>query len=266
MQDRRGGGGRMIAFGGGGIVLVLLAVLLGVDPGFLFDAQGGSSGMRPPATREAGDEELVQFVRAVLGDTEDTWHEVFAARGERYREPGLVLFDGAVDSACGYASAAVGPFYCPSDGTVYIDLQFYRTLRNELGADGDFAQAYVIAHEVGHHVQSLLGTSARVRAMQTRNPDRANELSVRLELQADYFAGVWAHHAARRGLVEPGDFEEALRAAAAIGDDTLQSRGQGRVVPETFTHGTSEQRQRWFHRGTEHGTIEDGDTFGTEPL
>lgn len=268
VQDRRHIGGRRgLAVGGiGGVVVLVIALLFGFDPSMLLNTGGGFSSARPPVASSASDEELVQFVRAVLGDTEDTWHAVFEANGKRYREPGLVLFHESVDSACGFASAAVGPFYCPSDGTVYIDLRFFRTLRDELGAAGDFAQAYVIAHEVGHHVQSLLGTSAKVRAQQTRRPGDANELSVRLELQADYFAGVWAHHAMARGLVEPGDFEEALRAAAAIGDDTLQRRGQGYVVPESFTHGTSEQRTRWFRLGIEHGDLAHGDTFAAREL
>jgi hypothetical protein len=199
----------------------------------------------------------------VLADTEDTWHEIFRQAGKQYEEPELVLFSGAVQSACGGASAAMGPFYCPSDRKVYLDLDFFNELKQRFGAPGDFAQAYVIAHEVGHHVQNLLGTSERVRAAQQGlDTAGANALSVKLELQADCFAGVWGNHADRsRQILEQGDIDEALNAATAIGDDTLQKQAQGYVVPESFTHGTSQQRKEWFSRGMQGGRISDCDTF-----
>jgi uncharacterized protein len=204
----------------------------------------------------------------VLADTEDAWHAIFRKMGRQYQEPKLVLFAGQTRSGCGHASGASGPFYCPQDGRVYIDLSFYRMLQERFGAPGDFAQAYVIAHEVGHHVQNLLGISDQVQAARGRVSEAEyNRLSVRLELQADFFAGVWAHHADRaKGVVEPGDIEEALRAASAIGDDNLQRRSQGRVVPDSFTHGSSEQRVRWFRKGYETGDIRQGDTFSAPTL
>jgi len=203
-------------------------------------------------------------VSVVLADTEDTWHAIFSAAGERYEEPGLVLFTGPVQSACGSASAAMGPFYCPADRKVYIDLSFFADLKRRHGAPGDFAQAYVIAHEIGHHVQTLLGTSKQVRqAQQGLGKSAANKLSVKQELQADCFAGLWGYHADRsRQVLERGDIEEALTAAAAIGDDRLQKQAQGYVVPESFTHGSSEQRVYWFKRGMEHGDAGKCDTFG----
>lgn len=252
-----------MAIGGGigTIVIALIVYLLGGDPSSLPQS--------PPSTTNTGqyqatpqEDSLKQFVSVVLAETEDTWNALFRQRGEQYREPRLVLFSDQVQSACGMAGAAVGPFYCPSDSKMYIDLSFYRQLRERLGAPGDFAQAYVIAHEVGHHVQNLLGISDQVhRAQQRMSKTEANELSVRLELQADYLAGVWAHHAQKKGILEAGDLEEAMNAASAIGDDKLQMESQGRVVPDAFTHGTSEQRMRWFRRGVENGTIEGGDTF-----
>jgi predicted metalloprotease len=204
----------------------------------------------------------------VLAETEDTWDRLFRQIGRQYEKPKLVLFRGQVQSACGFASAAMGPFYCPADKKVYIDLRFFDELKQKLGAPGDFAQAYVIAHEVGHHVQNLLGTSDQVHAMQQRVGKReANELSVRLELQADYLAGVWAHHAKQSaGIIEAGDFEEAINAAEAIGDDKLQMQGQGYVVPDSFTHGSSEQRIRWFKRGYQRGDLAGADTFSTDEL
>jgi predicted metalloprotease len=207
-------------------------------------------------------------VRVVLGDTEDVWHDQFRRLGKAYQEPHLVLFSGQIRSACGFANAAVGPFYCPADEKVYIDLSFYEELKNRFRAPGDFAQAYVIAHEIGHHVQNLLGVSDKVHAMQRRvDKAKANELSVRLELQADFYAGVWAHHAQKmRHILEPGDLEEALRAASAIGDDRVQKEARGYVVPDSFTHGTSEQRVRWFRRGFETGDLSQGDTFQAERL
>ncbi len=261
---------------GGGlglVVIVLLAMFFGVDPRTLLDAvnngaavsvdqRGGGEESAPPT------DELGQFVSVVLADTEDTWSNLFQRMGRTYEEPRLVLFRDAVSSACGYAQSAVGPFYCPNDHRVYIDLGFYRDLKERFGAPGDFAQAYVIAHEVGHHVQTLLGITDRVAAAQ-RGGDRggANGLSVRTELQADCLAGVWAHHAGReRDLLEQGDVEEGLNAASAIGDDRLQEETQGRVVPESFTHGSSEQRVRWFSRGVRAGDIDACDTFNTAEL
>jgi uncharacterized protein len=271
VEDRRGIGGGGLAVGGGigTVVLLLVAFLLGADPRALLEqaptqpAPGAQAG-RPANPAE---EELKQFVSAVLGNTEDVWQEIFRRNGGQYREPKLVLFTGQVQSACGAAGAAVGPFYCPGDEKVYIDLSFYRELKSRFRAPGDFAQAYVIAHEVGHHIQNLLGTMDKVHALQARaGQAQANNLSVRLELQADFYAGVWAHHAQRKGLLEVGDVEEALRAASAIGDDRIQRESQGYVVPDSFTHGTSEQRMRWFRRGLETGDLRQGDTFGARGL
>lgn len=273
VEDRRGAGvpgGGMVLGGGGAILLLILALLFGADPRQLLEQlpQGGmadvpaSGGMAPPA-----DDEASQFIAVVLAETEDVWNAQFRAMGEQYVEPRLVLFTGRVQSACGMATAAVGPFYCPGDSQVYIDLSFYDELQRRFGAPGDFAQAYVIAHEVGHHVQNLLGIADEVtRAQRGVSEAEANELSVRLELQADFFAGIWAHYAERAQLLEPGDLEEALRAATAIGDDALQRQAQGYVVPDSFTHGTSEQRARWFRRGYETGDLAQGDTFGSPTL
>jgi len=210
---------------------------------------------------------LKQFVSVVLGKTEDVWQEIFRQNGKQYREPKLVLFSGRVQSACGLGSAASGPFYCPGDQKVYIDLAFYEELRRRFNSPGDFAQAYVIAHEVGHHVQKLLGISDRVDAMQQRMSEvEANKLSVRLELQADFFAGVFARYVQKQNLLEQGDIEEALHAASAIGDDTIQRQSSGYVVPDSFTHGTSEQRLRWFRKGFDTGDIRQGDTFSATNL
>jgi uncharacterized protein len=276
VEDRRGlGGGTMMMGGGlGTIVLIVLALLFGIDPQALF--QPGPGGGGPPggfnpnqqAPVNPGNDEAKQFVSAVLADTEDVWRELFRQQGQRYREPTLVLFTGSVQSACGQADSAVGPFYCPGDEKVYLDLEFFRELKQRFGAPGDFAQAYVIAHEVGHHVQQLLGISERVHRMRGRvGQEEFNRLSVRLELQADFLAGVWAHHAQRmRNILEQGDIEEALNAAAAIGDDRLQRQSRGVVVPDSFTHGTSAQRVRWFRRGFESGDIEQGDTFNAREL
>jgi predicted metalloprotease len=220
----------------------------------------------PTSTPPANDPHA-QFVSTVLGDTEDTWNRIFAQTRTQYQEPVLVLFDGSVRSACGMASSAVGPFYCPTDHKVYLDLSFFRELDQRFGAPGDFAQAYVIAHEVGHHVQTLLGISSRVHQARSRASEaQANALSVRQELQADCYAGVWGHHAGRRDMLEEGDVEEGLRAAAAIGDDRLQRQSQGYVAPESFTHGSAEQRQRWLRRGLQTGDIAQCDTFNTESL
>jgi len=265
VEDRRGMRGPAAAGGIGIVVLALVVYMLGGDPRAVLDmAQQEPASEPAPATGGAAQDEGAAFVSTVLADTEDTWHAVFRERfGRDYEEPRLVLFSGSVRSACGTAGASVGPFYCPRDRQVYIDLAFYRDLRDRFAAPGDFAQAYVIAHEVGHHVQELLGTSGEVSAAQGRaSREAANALSVRLELQADCFAGLWAHHAQRmRQILEPGDIDEALTAAAAIGDDRLQSQAQGQVVPESFTHGSSQQRVTWFKRGFESGRPDSCDTF-----
>lgn len=253
----------------GAIVIALLAYFLGIDPGAVTD----QTPMLPAPSTEAtqpvnpGDDSVKAFVSAVLGNTEDVWSGIMQRQGEAYRQPRLVLFSDQVQSACGVAGASVGPFYCPMDQKVYIDLSFFRELRSRFRSPGDFAQAYVIAHEVGHHVQNLLGISEKVHRQQQRlGKKAANELSVRLELQADYLAGVWAHHAQKQGLLEVGDIEEALRAATAIGDDRLQMEAQGYTVPDAFTHGTSQQRTRWFRKGLERGTLDGGDTFSARDL
>ncbi|MFY9554542.1 MAG: neutral zinc metallopeptidase [Blastocatellia bacterium] len=272
VEDRRGmsrGGGMAIGGGLGGIVILVIALLLGADPRELLQqAPGDESGSGQPSRPiNPAESELRQFVGVVLGDTEDVWNEIFRQSGRQYREPTLVLFTDQVNSGCGLAGTAVGPFYCPNDEKVYIDLGFYNELKTRFRAQGDFAQAYVIAHEVGHHIQRLLGTMDKVNASQRRlSKGEANQLSVRLELQADFLAGVWAHYAQRRGIIEPGDLEEALTAASAIGDDRLQRETQGYVVPDSFTHGSSEQRLRWFRKGFETGAIRQGDTFSTPNL
>src|SRR6185369_419219 len=226
--------------------------------------QPGVQSSRPTSPEE---EELKQFVGVVLAKSEDVWTDVFRQNGRQYREPTLVLFTDRVQSACGMTGAAVGPFYCPGDEKVYIDLSFYEQLRREFKAPGDFAQAYVVAHEVGHHVQKLLGISDRIDAMQGRVDEvQANQLSVRLELQADFFAGVFAKYVQNQGMLDAGDIEEALRAASAVGDDQIQRRTAGYVVPDSFTHGTSEQRLRWFKKGFETGDMRQGDTFNTRDL
>ncbi|HEX7175807.1 MAG TPA: neutral zinc metallopeptidase [Pyrinomonadaceae bacterium] len=273
VEDRRGMGRGGMAVGGGigTLAIVLLAAFCGVDPSALLNQlpQEGGGAPGPQAERRVNPEEdeLAQFTRVVLRDTEETWNEVFRQAGRQYREPTLVLFSGQVQSACGLAGAAVGPFYCPGDQKLYIDLSFFRELRARFRAPGDFAQAYVVAHEVGHHIQHLLGTMDKVHAAQQRmRGAEANQLSVRLELQADFYAGVFAHHVQRKGYLEAGDVEEALNAATAIGDDKLQKEGQGYVVPDSFTHGSSEQRMRWFRKGLETGDIRQGDTFSTRSL
>jgi uncharacterized protein len=265
VEDRRGIGVPLVAGGGlGSIALLLLALFFGFDPSIVLQTDPSSpdpgAGIRTTAPAQ---DDLRDFVSVVLADTEDTWRELFTRMNREYRDPTLVLFTRAVQSACGMAGAAVVPFYCPADQKVYLDLGFFRALRDRFGAPGDFAQAYVIAHEVGHHVQTLLGISERLMARRQRaDQATANALSVRQELQADCFAGIWAHHADRtRGVLEQGDLEEALAAAAAIGDDNLQSQTRGRVVPETFTHGTSRQRVHWFKQGFSSGDIRQCDTF-----
>jgi len=273
VEDRRGSGVRMSLAGGGigTIVLALVALYFGVDPsvvlqGLNVESTNSTSTTSQPISPEQ--EQLKDFVSVVLADTEDTWTALFHDMNGSYQEPKLVLFSGVVQSACGMAESAMGPFYCPGDHKVYIDLGFYDELRQRFGAAGDFAQAYVIAHEVGHHVQNLLGISDKVHTAQQRaGRDGANALSVRLELQADCLAGVWANHADRtRNILETGDVDEALTAAAAIGDDNMQKQAQGYVVPESFTHGSSEQRVRWFNQGFKNGTLEQCNTFEAEAL
>jgi len=271
IEDRRGLGGGGIAIGGlGGIVVLILALLFGADPRQFFEQVPSES--TNPATSSSRstnpeEEELRQFTAAVLADTEDVWTDIFRQMRSQYREPTLVLFTDQVRSACGVAGAAVGPFYCPGDQKVYLDLSFFKELKSRFRAPGDFAQAYVIAHEVGHHVQNLLGTMEKVNAAQGRLSEaEANKLSVALELQADFLAGVWAHEAQKRNILDPGDVEEALQAASAVGDDRLQRESQGYVVPDSFTHGTSEQRIYWFRRGLETGDIRQGNTFNTRGL
>jgi len=269
IEDRRGmGGGTLIAGGGiGSIVLVLLALFFGFDPGSILQTdQPSVPSAQAPAGSPAQDD-LREFVSVVLADTEDTWRELFERMGRQYREPKLVLFTSAVESACGMAGAAVGPFYCPSDQKLYLDLSFFRALRDRFRAPGDFAQAYVIAHEVGHHVQTLLGITEKVAPSRQRGGAQGNAVSVRVELQADCLAGIWAHHAKQaRDILEEGDLEEALNAASAIGDDRLQRQAQGRVAPETFTHGSSRQRVHWFGRGFETGELRQCDTFRATEL
>jgi hypothetical protein len=266
IQDRRGRGGLIAGGGVGALVLAVIAALLGVDPGAVVPGGGAATQEVAPAEPGAyrGVDEEADFIAVVLAETEDTWNEVFRRNGQEYREPELVLFSGAVQSACGFAQSAVGPFYCPQDQKLYLDLTFFQELHQQFGAGGDFARAYVVAHEVGHHVQTLLGVSDEVRAAQSRaSQTEANRMQVMMELQADCLAGVWAFHTQRSRNVslEPGDIEEALGAAAAIGDDRLQRRSQGHVVPESFTHGSSAQRVRWFRTGLDSGDADRCDTF-----
>ena len=268
VEDRRGmSGGGVLGGGIGTIVLLLLAWYLGIDPTpLLQQVQTDSVSSGPAPAPDLADDPLADFVYHVLATTEDTWRAEFAQQGQSYTDPTLVLFSGSVTSACGQAEAAMGPFYCPSDQKVYIDLDFYHDLRDRFNAPGDFAEAYVIAHEVGHHVQNLLGTSDRVRALQEHgSATEANRQSVRLELQADCFAGVWANRADQKSqIIEAGDVDEALTAASAIGDDRLQRQAQGHVTPDSFTHGTSAQRVFWFKQGLASGSIDSCDTFTTE--
>ncbi len=265
IEDRRGM--RYKGVGGigiGTVILALIAIYFGQDPSVVLQGvQPGQQAEQVPYQETEAEAQLRELVAVVLADTEDTWGAIFANAGSTYREPTLVLFSGAVESACGFAQAAVGPFYCPADQRVYIDLSFYQDLHSRFGAPGDAAQAYVVAHEVGHHVQTLLGISERnLAARQRASEAEANALSVRQELQADCFAGLWAHHADQsRQLFEAGDIEEVLNAASAIGDDRMQQRSRGYVSPESFTHGSSEQRMRWFNRGYESGDVNQCDTF-----
>ncbi|PSL36379.1 hypothetical protein B0H99_107201 [Planomicrobium soli] len=270
MEDRRGmgGGGKLVGGGLGGLVLVLIVALMGGDPTAVLNELGGAgTGSGQPYVETAEDQERAEFVSVVLADTETIWSEVFAEEGMEYVEPTLVLFTESVNSACGTAGASVGPFYCPGDQKLYIDLSFYDELQQQFQAPGDFAMAYVIAHEVGHHVQNLLGVMEQVQPLRNQLSEKEyNQLQVRLELQADYLSGVWAHHAEEMGLLEEGDLEEALTAASAVGDDTIQKRARGYVVPDSFTHGTSEQRKKWFYRGFEAGNLKEGDTFNAKDL
>ncbi len=272
VEDRRGGGnsggsrrGRGGKIGIGTIVLAALVYFLGGDPLAVIQNQGPVSAptTTAPISNEQSDE-LAAFVKVVLADNEDVWTKLFPEQlGRNYKKPVLVLFEGQVRSACGAASSATGPFYCPGDDKIYIDLSFYNELSNRLGAGGDFAMAYVVAHEVGHHIQNILGISGQVQSQRGRIPEtEQNKLSVRLELQADFLAGVWAHHAHKmKNILESGDIEEAMNAAHAIGDDRLQKQARGYVVPDSFTHGTSKQRMRWFKKGLESGNLNEGDTF-----
>jgi predicted metalloprotease len=273
VEDRRGTGGRRIAVGGGlgGVVIVILYFLLGGNPSEItqslqVDGPMTAAGAGPALSEK--DKEMGDFVSVVLADIEDVWRAQFQQLGEEYREPHLVLFSGQVDSACGYAGASSGPFYCPEDSKVYIDLSFFEDMQRKLGAPGDFALAYVIAHEVGHHVQNLLGINDQVMAKRGRLSERDwNQLMVRMELQADFLAGVWAHFARQStGFLESGDIDEGINAAGAVGDDRIMRQTQGYVVPDAFTHGTSEQRVRWFKKGLETGDIRQGDTFGAANL
>jgi predicted metalloprotease len=270
VEDRRGMGGRGVAIGGlggvGGIIVLLLIIVMGGDPSAVLNP--GNTSITNSGATTAAQDDAYKFVSVVLADTEDVWRQQFREMGRTYNEPKLVLFSGYVQTGCGTASSDVGPFYCSNDETVYIDTSFFTQLSKRFGAPGDFAQAYVIAHEVGHHVQKLLGILDAIHAKQQRvSQSEANELSVRLELQADFLAGVWAHYADKTlNVLDPGDLEEALAAATAIGDDKLQQEAQGRVVPDTFTHGTSAQRTRWFKLGYDTGDVQRGDTFNTSRL
>jgi predicted metalloprotease len=272
VDDRRGIGGGQMAVGGGilGVIALVLNFLMGGgsgDSGQMPPLPGQSQTSAPAGSRPAEEEKLASFVKVVLADTEDTWGELFKASGESYPAPTLVLFTGSVQSGCGGASAQSGPFYCPADQKLYVDLSFYDELRNRFGGGGDFAMAYVVAHEVGHHIQTLLGTSEKMARMRSRVSEAEyNQYSVRLELQADFYAGVWAHYQKGKGYLEEGDIDEALNAANAIGDDRLQKQSQGYANPESFTHGTSAQRMYWFKKGYETGDINQGDTFNTNDL
>ncbi|MGB5746795.1 MAG: neutral zinc metallopeptidase [Desulfobacterales bacterium] len=274
IEDRRGRRiGRKTAGGGLGVlVIALIAMYFGVDPSVFLNQQGppsvGTSSYSDSTSNTPEDRQLAEFVSVVLADTEDTWNALFQRWDRTYTEPTLVLFSGAVESACGYAQAAVGPFYCPRDQKVYIDLSFYSDLKNRFRAPGDFAQAYVIAHEIGHHVQTLLGISKKVHELRSRASNvEANRLSVMQELQADCFAGIWAHYADKaRQILEEGDIEEALNAASSIGDDRLQKQSRGYVTPDSFTHGSSAQRVRWFRQGLETGNISQCNTFKADNL
>jgi hypothetical protein len=272
IEDRRGITGRQVAVGGGlgALAVTIIILLLGGNPEEVMQNLQTSqpSGQEQTRTLTAEEKEMGEFVGVILADTEDVWKQVLRQEGVQYREPKLVLFTNATDSACGYAQSATGPFYCPGDEKVYIDLGFFQEMQQRLGARGDFAWAYVIAHEIGHHVQNLLGVMEQVQERQQGlSQQEANRLMVRMELQADFLAGVWAHHAQRmKGLMEEGDVEEGLNAASAVGDDRIMKREQGYVVPDAFTHGTSAQRVRWFTLGLKTGDLSQGDTFAAGEL
>jgi len=270
VEDRRGGGGRNIAIGGGAgtIIIVIIVWLMGGDPGSLINATQPGTEQASDYQPTAHEEELVKFVSVVLADTEDVWDSLFRVSGDKYSKPKLVLFSGQTQTACGFSGAATGPFYCPGDQKVYIDLVFLEDLQKKLDARGDFAQAYIIAHEVGHHVQKLMGTLDKVHEKQGQISEKEyNRLNVKLELQADFLAGVWAHHAQRmKNILEEGDIVEAFRAANAVGDDRIQKQSQGYIVPDSFTHGTSKQRLYWFSLGFKTGDIGQGDTFNNTDL
>ena len=268
VEDRRGVGGKTVIGGGLGIVIFLIVTLLGGNPGDIINnLPMDNSNSNVPYEETAQEKELAEFVSVVLADTEDVWEQVLADEGIEYRQPTLVLFSGSVQSACGTAGSSTGPFYCPADEKLYIDLSFYNELRDRFKAPGDFAMAYVVAHEVGHHIQKITGVSEQVQALRSKlSQEEYNKYSVRLELQADYLAGVWAHHAEGMNLLEEGDLEEALNAATAIGDDRIQKQAQGYVVPESFTHGTSEQRKRWLYKGFKTGNLSEWDTFNAKDL
>ncbi len=273
VEDRRGSGGMRMggkSIGVGTIVMALVAMYFGVDPSLVMNiGQGMSQNEAVEAKPISKNDPDAIFVAKVLGSTETTWDKIFQNSGQRYPAPKLVLFNGQTPTACGSGQAAMGPFYCPGDQKVYIDLQFYQEMKTKFNAPGDFAQAYVIAHEVGHHIQNLMGTSDKVQQARqsARNEAQANQYSVRLELQADCYAGVWAHHAdGANRILEAGDVEEAMRAAAAIGDDALQKQAQGYAVPDSFTHGTSQQRQRWFNQGLKLGDVNKCDTFNVAAI
>lgn len=270
IEDRRGVSGRGIAVGGGGLsilIIVILAVLCGKDPRQLLSQLPSDPGGGAPQQRQnapaAQNDDMKKFVASVLGSTEDAWGDIFRRSGQQYRKPTLVLFTDSVQSACGAAGASSGPFYCPGDEKLYLDTSFFKELKDDFGAPGDFAQAYVIGHEVGHHVQKLTGISDKVsRAQQSSSEQQALQLSVRLELQADCYAGIWAKFAQGKGLLEAGDVEEALKAASGVGDDSIQRRTQGYVVPESFTHGSAKDRMNWFDRGFQSGDVRQCNTFG----
>lgn len=268
VEDRRGAGGKVAIGGGAAIIIMIVVALLGGNPGeVLQNIQDASPDSGTPYVETAEEKELADFTSVVLADTETVWTGVFSELGEEYSEPTLVLYSDSVESACGVAGASTGPFYCPGDSNLYIDLSFFGELRDRFQAPGDFAMAYVVAHEVGHHVQTQLGVTAKMQDLRQQLSEKEyNEYSVRFELQADYLAGVWASHAQGRGLLEEGDLEEALKAANAIGDDRIQRESQGYVVPDSFTHGTSEQRMRWFRKGFDSGNLDNWDTFGAAEL
>lgn len=269
VEDKRGLSQKGMVGGGiGTIAIVLVVLLLGGDPtSILQNVQLDDQTTTSNYTESGEDKELVQFVSVVLAETENVWHKIFNSKGATYREPNLVLFSGRVQSACGIAGAATGPFYCPGDEKLYIDLSFFDELQKRFKAPGDFAMAYVIAHEVGHHIQKLTGVMDKMNQLRSRlSEEEYNKYSVRLELQADFYAGIWAHYTQQQNLLESGDLEEALAAASAVGDDNIQKQSQGYVVPESFTHGTSEQRKRWFYKGFTTGDINQGDTFKVRDL